>query len=126
MEHDETQKNPENWFIDFQKKNASIYLMMYEFLLFIYECTWAIPEPISPLPMTVTVFIAFWLDVVLKKVEITGKFFLSEGCLRIWAHGSFEAVHWKREAITWEGMQLVEVYLHDHGSKTDYSTRDWD
>ena len=126
MEHDETQKNPENWFIDFQKKNASIYLMMYEFLLFIYECTWAIPEPISPLPMTVTVFIALWLDVVLKKVEITGKFFLSEGCLRIWAHGSFEAVHWKREAITWEGMQLVEVYLHDHGSKTDYSTRDWD
>ena len=126
MEHDETQKNPENWFIDFHKKNASIYLMMYEFLLFIYECTWAIPEPISPLPMTVTVFIALWLDVVLKKVEITGKFFLSEGCLRIWAHGSFEAVHWKREAITWEGIQLVEVYLHDHGSKTDYSTRDWD
>ena len=126
MEHDETQKNPENLFIDFHKKNASIYLMMYEFLLFIYECTWAIPEPISPLPMTVTVFIALWLDVVLKKVEITGKFFLSEGCLRIWAHGSFEAVHWKREAITWEGMQLVEVYLHDHRSKTDYSTRDWD
>ena len=32
--------------------------MMYEFLLYIYECTCAIPEPISPLPMTVTVFIA--------------------------------------------------------------------
>lgn len=54
--------------------------------------------------MIVIVFIVLWLDVVLKKVEIIGKFFLSEGCFRIWVYGSFEVVYWKREVIIWEGM----------------------
>lgn len=50
---------------------------------------------------------ALWLEDVLKNAEIAAKFFLSDGCLRIWADGSFEAVHWKSEAMFWEGVLIV-------------------
>lgn len=69
--------------------------------------TWAIPAPISPLPMTVTFLMALWLEEVLKNAEIAAKFFPNDGCLRIWADGNFEAVQRKREAIFWEEMPQV-------------------
>ena len=52
-----------------------------------------------PLPMTITFFIALWLEDVLKNAEIAAKFFRNNGCLRGWTDDSFEAVHWKREAM---------------------------
>lgn len=52
-----------------------------------------------PLPMTITFFIALWLEDVLKNAEIAAKFFRNNACLRGWADDSFEAVQWKREAM---------------------------
>ena len=52
-----------------------------------------------PLPMTITFFIALWLEDVLKNAEIAAKFFRNNGCLRGWADSSFEATHCKREAM---------------------------
>ena len=61
--------------------------------------TWAIPAPISPLPMTVTFFMALWLEEELNNAETTAKFFPNDEFLRNWADGTFEAVQRKREAI---------------------------
>ena len=64
-----------------------------------FSFTCAIPAPISPLPMTVTFFMALWLEDELKNADITAKFFPNDECLRNWADGNFEAVQRKSEAI---------------------------
>ena len=68
-------------------------------MIFTPSFTWAIPAPISPLPMTVTFFMALWLEEELKNAEITAKFFPHDGFLRNWAGATFEAVQRKSEAI---------------------------
>lgn len=49
--------------------------------------------------MTVTFFMALWLEDELKNADVTAKFFPNDECLRNWADGNFEAVQRKSEAI---------------------------